>query len=716
MKIWKVAVIVVVLAILVGGGYYGFNRVTAASTKKQSTVQTVAVQKGTIAETVTAQGATSYPNIANLFFGTSGMVSSLPVKVGDYVKKGQALAKLDDLSISNASKAVAQAKVDLDNARKNLRDAKSSAPSAVAIAQAEAAVAKARLDVKNAEDALDKALNPYASEEVAKGIAQVKAAQEALDKALNPYASEEVAKALAQVKADQAALDDSRRALTSTKTTWDLKLQTDQQTLYGCPATPTKCSGAEDNYGNIFKKYLGMQLTDAQMKQDPETIMKNGNIKLGQLFVRDPSFTDYTHFQDILQAIAAKAPPGVDPAVIYANLYLLQPKLLPSIDDIITEFDNAWTALVTARNQYATDLSQSTLAMSNAEKSVAAAEDALRLDKKNYDNIAAGADPLAVATAADSLRLAQQKLDDLKAGADPLAVAVAQKQLGVAKAQLAQAEENLANTSKDPDPLVVVLREAQVASAQTALNDALQKLDNATIKAPFDGYISAIGASEGQQVGAGSTVVTSTVSSSAIVSMIDPSQVQVSLMIDEVDIARVQLNQPVSISLDALPETRLVGKVTSIYPVGRTVSGVVSYPVIVTLQTGSAQAGQLPQSGQSGAGTRNRPAASPTQATNIQLSMGMTATADIIVQSKENVLLVLSRAIKSSQQGRYVEVVTPQGTEQRTVKVGITDSTRTEITDGLNEGDKVVVPTGTVQTSLRVPGMGGMPTGGFVGP
>ena len=99
--------------------------------------------------------------------------------------------------------------------------------------------------------------------------------------------------------------------------------------------------------------------------------------------------------------------------------------------------------------------------------------------------------------------------------------------------------------------------------------------------------------------------------------------------------------------------------------------------------------------------------------------MGMSALVEIVVQRKENVLLVPSRAVKSNQQGRYVEVVTTQGTEQRAVKVGSSDGQRTEILEGLTEGEMVAMAQAAVQSNIRAgafgAGLGGAPGGAFGG-
>ncbi len=93
-------------------------------------------------------------------------------------------------------------------------------------------------------------------------------------------------------------------------------------------------------------------------------------------------------------------------------------------------------------------------------------------------------------------------------------------------------------------------------------------------------------------------------------------------------------------------------------------------------------------------------------------------TVSIIVDERNDVLLVPNSAITSSGRQTYVKVVSPDGViEDRLVTTGISDWQYTEVTDGLIEGEQVIVPQGTTtmpSTSqqgpsggIRIPGMGG---------
>ena len=94
---------------------------------------------------------------------------------------------------------------------------------------------------------------------------------------------------------------------------------------------------------------------------------------------------------------------------------------------------------------------------------------------------------------------------------------------------------------------------------------------------------------------------------------------------------------------------------------------------------------------------------------NFQLREGLTVTVTIIVDERIDVLLVPNAAVTTRGTQSYVEVVTASGeTEERVVQTGLSDWQFTEITDGLSEGEIILVPQGTVTTIETQQRPGGM--------
>jgi multidrug efflux pump subunit AcrA (membrane-fusion protein) len=94
----------------------------------------------------------------------------------------------------------------------------------------------------------------------------------------------------------------------------------------------------------------------------------------------------------------------------------------------------------------------------------------------------------------------------------------------------------------------------------------------------------------------------------------------------------------------------------------------------------------------------------------IMLRDGMTASANMVLEKRSNVLLISRRAISGTARERYVDVIIDEAssrTERRTVTTGFSDDDNIEITSGLKAGEKVLLA--QVPGSTRAAGGMGMP-------
>ncbi|MBM3149118.1 MAG: hypothetical protein FJZ88_03695 [Chloroflexi bacterium] len=83
--------------------------------------------------------------------------------------------------------------------------------------------------------------------------------------------------------------------------------------------------------------------------------------------------------------------------------------------------------------------------------------------------------------------------------------------------------------------------------------------------------------------------------------------------------------------------------------------------------------------------------------TEVELKGGLTATGDIIVDKRENVLLIPNRAVKGLPGEQWVEVMVDEAkkvTEKRPIKIGLQNERFSEVIEGLKEDEKVVVDAG----------------------
>jgi RND family efflux transporter MFP subunit len=197
-----------------------------------------------------------------------------------------------------------------------------------------------------------------------------------------------------------------------------------------------------------------------------------------------------------------------------------------------------------------------------------------------------------------------------------------------------------------------------------SLESAERNLEKAVIVAPFDGVVTDISITEGEEIS------TATLATPAI-SLVDTGEIEMRGFIDEIDIAMVQVGQEANILLDALPDEEVNGEVAFISLVGVTQVGVVSYYTTITLENPGED-----------------------------LRDGMTATAEVIIERRDDVLLIPNKALRGTWENPKVLVLVDEQAEEREITLGLTDGINTEVLSGLEEGEEVVLPTSGEQPSF----------------
>ncbi len=342
------------------------------------------------------------------------------------------------------------------------------------------------------------------------------------------------------------------------------------------------------------------------------------------------------------------------------------------------------------------------------EYDVQKAVDALTLAQRKADSDLASAQ-ITLTKAQDALSAAQATYNDAvfkkndmlsKKNGDP--VDLAQKQAAVVNAQTAvvTAEQTLSLMKQPPDPVDIKIRKNAVAAAQLAVDNAQSQLAKSTIIAPFDGVIGDFKAKVGDAIQP----------ATFFIPLVDTTQARVDALVAEYDAMKVKLGMPTVITVDALPGVPFNGSVDAISPLSTNQQGIVQYATKIKLQSrntgsqGSSQPGSPGPSRQAPGGGAAGATSSGTQ--NIELKDGLTATANIIVDSKDGVLLVPNRALIFQSGQQQVQVLVNGQIQDRVVKTGLANEQFTEITDGVSEGDQVVL-----QAAAGAAGAAGIPRG-----
>lgn len=215
------------------------------------------------------------------------------------------------------------------------------------------------------------------------------------------------------------------------------------------------------------------------------------------------------------------------------------------------------------------------------------------------------------------------------------------------------------------------LANVSVAQSVIALEKVRDRLADYTIRAPFDGIVT------GLSVESGDTISQTTALASVIT-----KKLHVSVALNEVDAAKVREGNSASLSFVALPDVTVNGRVVKLDTIGTVTQNVVSYGAEIELD-------EQPEG----------------------LKPGMSATADIVVAEKKDVLVVPNAAL-SSKKGEIAVTVRRNGEdalqgEARSVVIGLSNDIVTEIVSGLSVGMVVELPAVTSNQTTSATGGSG---------
>lgn len=229
----------------------------------------------------------------------------------------------------------------------------------------------------------------------------------------------------------------------------------------------------------------------------------------------------------------------------------------------------------------------------------------------------------------------------------------------------------------------VAMDKLSVSDAEAQLNDAAEQLDNMTVKAPISGIVTAVNNGDGDNIQSGSAVLT----------IVDMSSLKIKVSVDELDIDKIQTGQKAQITFDAVQGKTFDGSVESISQTGTASNNVTTYDVVVSIDDPSG------------------------------IKLGMNGNVNILVEDKENALVIPAEALIEMNGQDYVRVpntdsastgiqgqaenaqaagqnsgnansrasLTSDGGKLMAVKIGLQTENYIEVTEGLTDGQEILV-------------------------
>lgn len=246
------------------------------------------------------------------------------------------------------------------------------------------------------------------------------------------------------------------------------------------------------------------------------------------------------------------------------------------------------------------------------------------------------------------------------------ALTQAKQSLEQSELTLEKAESDLKFKTTITDSSDISIAKAELSSAEANYSLMLENYNNTTVRAPFDGTVGSVLFESGDEVSPSDTIMT-----------VITNRLVATLSVNEVDAAKVRVGQKATLIFDALEDVTFTGTVQSVSPVGTVSQGVVTYAVKVSMDT-----------------------------VDERVMGGMSVTANIITETKHDVLVLDNSAIKKQSGNSYVETVsavdtltitdssttvTPTETTKKiNIVVGLQGEDVSEIVSGLEEGQVVL--------------------------
>jgi len=227
---------------------------------------------------------------------------------------------------------------------------------------------------------------------------------------------------------------------------------------------------------------------------------------------------------------------------------------------------------------------------------------------------------------------------------NPLEIAEAERSIQEKKGKI----EDL---KKGATELEIKSKELSVQQKENSLLSVQQEYNNHSIRASFDGIIS------GFNLAIGDSITTGTVISNLIT-----TQKIAEITLNEIEAAQIELDQKAILKFDALEDLSIEGQIIEIDAIGNVSSGVVSYGIKIGFDIEDEK-----------------------------IKPGMSVDAEIVIDSCEDALLIPAEAIKEMGDKKIVSVLVEGEPQPIMVTTGLTDEITTEITEGLTDGDEIIL-------------------------
>lgn len=658
------------------------NYVGSDNTIVEKNQQIISMQKGDLISEVSISGQLRFSNNEDLLFTSPGKISKIHIDENSSVSKGDILASLEDIKITELEKNVAQALANVEAAKEALEDAKKPYTNTqIATAEYQLSLTKSSLldaieDLNNTKTGDP---NLIAIKEKAISDSKITLLKSEFD--LNYYLQNGKKVDLENAKSNydiaKIAKDNAVRTLNLTKSQWEKTLDPYKEDI-------TKY---KNEYFDTLNKWFGIQ-TNAKYLINPDEILKSWNTNLPKIFTEDAINRDIylnpidnikTEWSELTiygwlhlsPSTIGNESSSKDIWITCDNTPVLPVNTIGTVTiskicikkELKDAWDNYETSITTLNEKNieknkAIDTSQSTFENKSA---------LFRTADQTYKEILSRSQTEKEEQLKHQLTINKETLknlnEDLLKLKNPSELDINKKEFYVKQleADTKDKQEILDDMNMGGKTETVNLKEAQLKNTQALLKNAQNILSGAILKAPFDGIITDIKFEEGDTVTA----------SNKIINIANPNDVEFTGDVDEVDVLYLKQNLKAIILTDALKDVELDGEVFNVASASTASGGVRSFQVKISVK--------IPG--------------------NIKLKDGLSATARVITKAKYGINLIPIQSLYGTFDNPTVKIIKDGEIIEQIITIGDSDAIWVEVLSGINPNDMIVMEVPDIPTT-----------------
>ena len=682
MKIGKISALSSLLIVATLISVFVFkNYVGSDNTIVEENQQIISMQKGDLISEVSISGQLQFSTNEDLLFTSTGKISKIHVDENSSVSKGDILATLEDIKITELEKNVAQALANVETAKEALDDTREPyTDTQIATAEYQLNVTKSSL--LDAKDDLNNTKNGdpnlIALKEKAISDAKITLLKSEFDLTYYMQNGKKVDMDNAKSNYDIAkiAKDNSVRTLSLTKSQWTKTLEpyTEDITKY------------KTEYLDNLNKWFGIK-TDSKYLINIDEILKSWDISLTQIFsegaiTRDiylnPIDNKKTEWSELTiygwlhlsPATIGNESSNKDIWITCDNTPILPVNTIGTVTIVKTcikkELKDSWDTYNTAITTLEEKNIEKDKAIDTAQSTFQNKSALFRTADQTYKEILSRSQTEKEEQLKHQLTINNETLknleEDLLKLKNPSKLDISKKEYYVKQleADTNDKQEMLDEMKMGGKTETINLKEAQLKNTQALLKSSQNILSGAILKAPFDGIITDIKFEEGD------TITTNNV----IINIANPNNVEFTGDVDEVDVLYLKQNLKAIIITDALKDIELDGKLFNVASASTASQGVRSFQVKISVIVPG----------------------------NIKLKDGLSATARVITKAKYGINLIPIQSLYGTFDNPTVKIIKNGKIIEQIITIGDSDAIWVEVLSGVTPNDMIVMEVPDIPT------------------